>query len=388
MKAKTITLILVLIAIASAILYLESLKPVRISPQEAQIKPNVSVAAGINSSNITQEEVRPLNKEKLAKYPLAKEIVNPSGYINTDKITVSELVGKKVILIDFWTYSCINCQRTIPYLNSWYEKYKDKGLVIIGVHTPEFLFEQKYENVQAAVQKFGVKYPVVLDNSYSTWTAYNNLYWPHKYLIDIDGFIVYDHIGEGAYDETEQKIQELLNERMAVLKINESVTTEISKPAGAMNVDFTKVGSPEVYFGAGRNVYLGNGKLNTVGIQNLSEPMEVKTNILYLVGGWNFQDQFAENENSLAKIIFRYSAKSVYFVASAKDGATIQVFRDGKPLGDEAGGDVVMKNGLSIVNVSEPHLYKLIEDPAGYGEHTLEIIVENPGLQAFTFTFG
>ena len=214
MKTKTITLILVLIAIASAITYLESLKPVRISPQEAVIRPNV--AAG-NLSNAAQEE-RILNRDKLAKYPFAKEIVNPSGYINTDKITVSELIGKKVILIDFWTYSCINCQRTIPYLNSWYEKYGDKGLEIIGVHTPEFLFEQKYENVLAAVNKFGVKYPVVMDNNYSTWTAYGNLYWPHKYLIDIDGFIVYDHIGEGAYDEAEQKIQELLQERMWFLR--------------------------------------------------------------------------------------------------------------------------------------------------------------------------
>ncbi|MGB8216649.1 MAG: redoxin domain-containing protein [Candidatus Methanoperedens sp.] len=375
MKTKTIILILVLIAIAGTIVYLESLKPTRISPGEAVIQPNVSVSAAKSSK---------LN----LGYPLAKEIVNPSGYINTDKITVSELVGKKVILIDFWTYSCINCVRTIPYLNSWYEKYNDKGLVIIGVHTPEFLFEQKYENVQAAVQKFGIKYPVVLDNNYSTWTAYGNLYWPHDYLIDIDGFIVYDHIGEGGYAETEQKIQELLQERMAVLKLNETVIANISIPSGAVNVDFTKVASPEVYFGAGRNIYLGNGRQNTVGIQNLSEPTEIKTNTLYLVGNWNFQEQFAENENPWAKIIFRYNAKSVYLVASAKDNATIRVFRDGKPLGNEAGGDVVRKDGSSIVNISESRLYKLIEDPAGYGEHTLLINVENPGLQAFTFTFG
>jgi thiol-disulfide isomerase/thioredoxin len=375
MKTKTIILILVLIAIAGTIVYLESLKPVRISPGEAVIQPNVSVGAA-KSSKINMG------------YPLAKEIVNPSGYINTDKITVSELVGKKVILIDFWTYSCINCVRTIPYLNNWYEKYNDKGLVIIGVHTPEFLFEQKYENVQAAVQKFGIKYPVVLDNNYSTWTAYGNLYWPHDYLIGIDGFIVYDHIGEGGYAETEQKIQELLKERMAVLKINETVTANISIPSGAVNVDFTKVGSPEVYFGAGRNDYLGNGRPHTVGIQNLSEPAEIKTNALYLVGNWNFQEEFAENENPEAKIIFHYNAKSVYLVASAKDNVTIQVFRDGKSLGNEAGGDVVQRNGSSIVNISESRLYKLIEDPAGYGEHTLEINVENPGLQAFTFTFG
>ncbi len=377
MKTKTITLIIVLIAIASAILYLESLKPMRITPQEAQIKPNVSVS----SPNIIQE--------KLAKYPRAKEIVNPSGYINTNNITVSELVGKKVILIDFWTYSCINCIRTIPYLNSWYEKYKDQGLEIIGVHTPEFLFEQKYENVLAAVKKYGIEYPIVLDNNYSTWTAYGNLYWPHDYLIDIDGFIVYDHIGEGGYDETEAKIQELLKERMTVLKINESITTEISKPANAVNVDFTKVGSPEVYFGAARNDYLGNGIQHAVGIQNLSEPlpMAIKLNTLYLVGSWNFQDEFAENENPQAKIIFRYSAKSVYIVASSMNGATLQIFRDGKPLGSEAGGDVVMRNGLSIVNVSESRLYRLVEDQR-YGEHTLEITVETPGLQAFTFTFG
>ncbi|HEY9204795.1 MAG TPA: redoxin domain-containing protein [Candidatus Methanoperedens sp.] len=368
MKQKTILLILVLIAIAASILYLESLKPVRISPGEAEIKP--------------------LNKEKIGKYQVAKEIVNPSGFINSDNITVAELVGKKVVLIDFWTYSCINCLRTLPYLNSWYDTYKDKGLVIIGVHTPEFQFEQNYDNVLAAVQKYDVRYPVVLDNNYSTWTAYGNLYWPHDYLIDIDGFIVYDHIGEGDYEGTEKKIQGLLKERMSVLKINEDIGTGVSKPEGAPNVDLTKINSPEIYFGAARNTYLGNGKLNTVGFQNLSRPSEIKTNILYLIGDWEFQDEFAENKNPGARIIFRYNAKNVHFVASARDNATIQVLRDGKPLGNEAGKDVLRKNGSSVINISEARLYTLIEDPAGYGEHTLEIIIENPGLSAFTFTFG
>ncbi len=368
MKQKTIILILVLIAIAASILYLESLKPVRIAPGEAEIKP--------------------LNNSKIGKYPVAKEIVNPSGFINTNNITVSELIGKKVILIDFWTYSCINCLRTLPYLNSWYEKYKDKGLVIIGVHTPEFQFEQNYVNVLAAVQKFGIKYPVVLDNNYSTWAAYGNLYWPHDYLIDIDGFIVHDHIGEGDYEETEKNIQDALKERMAVLKINEEIGTEVSKPAGAVNVDFTKVNSPEIYFGASKNTYLGNGKSNTVGLQNLSEPAEINTNTLYLAGAWEFQNEFAENKNPGAKIIFRYSAKNVNLVASATNNVTVQVFRDGKSLGNESGKDVSMRNGSSIVTISEPRLYTLIEDPAGYGEHTLEINIENPGLRAFTFTFG
>jgi thiol-disulfide isomerase/thioredoxin len=368
MKQKTIILILVLIAITASILYLEGLKPVRIAPGEAQVKP--------------------LNNMKLGKYPVANEIVNPSGFINVNNITVAELIGKKVILIDFWTYSCINCLRTLPYLNSWYEKYKDNGFVIIGVHTPEFQFEQNYDNVLTAVQKYNIKYPVVLDNNYSTWTAYGNLYWPHDYLIDIDGFIVHDHIGEGDYDVTEKNIQDALKERNAVLNISGQISTEVSKPAEAPNVDLARVSSPEIYFGATRNTYLGNGIKNAVGIQNITEPTQVNLNTLYLSGAWDFQNEYADNIYPGAKIIFRYNAKNVHFVASAKENTTIQVLRDGKPLGNESGKDVSRINGSSIVTINEPRLYTLVEDPMGYGEHTLEIIVENPGLHAFTFTFG
>src|SRR3989344_7615215 len=132
-----------------------------------------------------------------------KEIVNPSGFVNTDGITVGSQVGKKVVLVDFMTYSCINCQRTFPYLNAWYKKYKDQGLEIIGIHTPEFAFEKDIENVREAMKRFGIMHPVVLDNDYATWRAYGNRFWPRKYLIDIHGDIVYDHIGEGAYEETE-----------------------------------------------------------------------------------------------------------------------------------------------------------------------------------------
>jgi len=368
MKQKTILLILVLIAIIASILYLEGLKPVRIAPGEAQVKT--------------------LNNMKLGKFPVAEEIVNPSGFINVNNITVAELIGKKVILIDFWTYSCINCLRTLPYLNSWYEKYKDQGFVIIGVHTPEFQFEQNYDNVFAAVQKYNIKYPVVLDNNYSTWTAYGNLYWPHDYLIDIDGFIVADHIGEGDYDVTEKNIQDALKEKNAVLNINEQISTEVSKPAGAPNVDLARVSSPEVYFGANRNSYLGNGIVNKVGVQNLTEPAQVLTNTLYLSGAWDFQNEYAENKDPGAKIIFRYNAKNVHFVASANENITIRILRDGNMLGNESGKDVSTINGSSIVTISEPRLYTLIEDPMGYGEHTLDILVENPGLHAFTFTFG
>jgi cytochrome c biogenesis protein CcdA/thiol-disulfide isomerase/thioredoxin len=164
---------------------------------------------------VDMKEQTRMNKEQF--YPRYNEIVDPSGFVNTDPITIGELIGDKVVLIDFWTYSCINCQRTLPYLTSWYEKYRDTGLEIVGIHTPEFAFEKNTDNVIEAANKFGITYPIVLDNDYATWGAYKNQYWPHKYLIDIDGFIVYDHIGEGAYEETEAKIQELLEERSEVL---------------------------------------------------------------------------------------------------------------------------------------------------------------------------
>lgn len=366
---KRIILWLFVAAILGAIYYFESSKsPQRLVGEEQEI-----IREGITMDK----------DEKAKKYPRAKEIVNLAGFINTDTITVSELVGKKVILIDFWTYSCINCQRTTPYLNAWYKKYKDQGFVIIGVHTPEFAFEKVYKNVEQAVSQFGIQYPVVLDNDYATWNAYKNRYWPRKYLIDIDGFIVYDHIGEGGYEETEKKIQELLDERMVAFDMKESVDKEISKPEGIASIDFSKVRSPEIYFGALRNTYLGNGKSGATGIQTLGEPTGIKTNILYLAGDWDFQGEFAENKNTNAKIIFRYQAKDVYLVATAEEGVTMQILRDGKPLGNEAGRDVL--NGR--VTIKEDRLYKLIED-SDYGEHTLEIIIENPGLRAFAFTFG
>ena len=152
--------------------------------------------------------------DKADRYPEAKELVGISGYLNGPEFELADYIGKKVILIDFWTYTCINCQRTFPYLRDWWKKYEDDGLLIVGVHTPEFEFERDRANVESAIDRFGIKWPVVQDNDYATWRAYRNQYWPRKYLIDVDGYVVYDHIGEGGYDETEQRIQELLSELM------------------------------------------------------------------------------------------------------------------------------------------------------------------------------
>lgn len=150
---------------------------------------------------------------KEAKYPRAKEIVDPTGFINTDGISLADARGKKVVLLEFWTYSCYNCQNAQPYINSFYEEYADDGLQVIGIHKPEFEFEKDYANVAQAVKEANIKYPVVLDNNDATWNAYDQNYWPTWYLIDADGFIRYKHIGEGAYEETEKKIQELLAEK-------------------------------------------------------------------------------------------------------------------------------------------------------------------------------
>jgi len=321
--------------------------------------------------------------EKAKQYEVAREIVSPAGFINTEGLTIEDLIGKKVILIDFWTYTCINCQRSIPYINSWYEKYKDKGLEIIGVHTPEFSFEEDYDNVASAVDQYKIKYPVVLDNDYATWRAYKNRYWPRKYLIDIDGFIVYDHIGEGAYDTTEKKIQELLEERMRLLGQEGDIDKEISSPQEAEKVDLARRRSPEIYFGADRNAYLGNGKTAKTGEQSLSEPEAVEANTLYLVGVWDFNSEYAENKSENAKIIFRFQAQKVFLVATSEGGVKAKIILDGEAVGEMAGRDV--KN--STVEIKEDRLYRIIESDM-HGVHTLEIIIEGPGLKAFTFTFG
>ena len=152
---------------------------------------------------------------KGSKYPRAAEIVDPTGYINTDGISIGQFSGEKVVLLQFWTYSCYNCQNAQPFINGFHEKYAGDGLQVIGIHKPEFEFEKDYASVAQAVRDENIQYPVVLDNNDGTWNAYNNRYWPAWYLIDADGFVRYKHFGEGAYEETEKKIQDLLAERDA-----------------------------------------------------------------------------------------------------------------------------------------------------------------------------
>lgn len=311
--------------------------------------------------------------QKDAKYKKVPELSSIDGYINTDgkPITLASLKGK-VILLDIWTYSCINCQRTLPYINDWYGKYKDQGLEVVGLHTPEFGFEKVQANVEKAVKGFNIKYPVVLDNDYSTWQALGNQYWPRKYLVDIDGYIVYDHIGEGNYEETEKAIQHALQEREDRMGMDDKVSKTTSTPSNAISFESEKVSSPEVYFGSSRNQYLANGKRSVGGEQTLSLPSNISANKLYLDGTWNITPEYAEN-TSQADIVFNYEAKNVYMASGSTTGIDIEIYKD----------DVFVKK----VTIKDEKLYPLIQD-TDYGTHTLRIKIPKAGLQAFTFTFG
>jgi len=309
------------------------------------------------------------------------EITNPSGFVNTDGITIGELVGKKVILVDFMTYSCINCQRTFPYMTAWYERYGNEGLEIIGIHTPEFAFEKNIDNVREAMEEAGIEYPVVLDNDYATWRAWGNRYWPRKYLIDIDGNVIYDHAGEGQYVETEMMIRRALQDR--AIKLGEPVPNDTRPLIGTMNPEERKFAqSPEIYFGAWRNELLAGGKRFVEGEQTFAVPGSPVLNALYLGGTWNITHEHAESVSD-ASIIFRYRARDVFIVASSDDGADVEILQDGKSLGDAAGEDV--NDGK--LHIQDERLYKIIRNPGGE-EHTLEIKVKGGKLKAFTFTFG
>ncbi len=321
-------------------------------------------------------------------FPRYREIASPGGYVNSEPFTIGQFVGKKIILVDFMTYSCINCIRTFPYLNAWYGKYKDQGLEIVGIHTPEFAFEHKLENVQKALDGYGIKFPVVLDNDYGTWNAYSNSYWPRKYLIDIDGRVVYDHIGEGKYDETEQKIQELLKQKAVRDKqaVN-LVPGGIVTPEGTD--DSIKSRSPETYFGSDRNRNLGNGNTGVEGEQKFIVPGTIDLNELYLGGTWNLSREYAETKSNEASIVFRYAAQDVYLVASSAKETKIIVTRDGAPLpAASAGSDVEFENGVSFIMIKADRIYNIVTETGAISEHLLKFEIKSPGLKAYTFTFG
>jgi len=255
-------------------------------------------------------------------------------------------------------------------------------LEIIGIHTPEFAFEKNIDNVREAMKKFGIKYSIVLDNDYATWLAYGNQYWPRKYLIDIYGNIVYDHIGEGGYEETEMKIQELLAERAEVFGIN-ILHTDGKLVASQITPAQVSVGSPETYFGAFRNTYLANGTTGESGQTTFTLPNTFVRNELYLGGTWNIASEYAETAVD-SKVVYKYNAKEVYLVADADTETSVEVFQDGMPIDMSKGMDVGLDGKVKI---KESRLYKLILNSTP-GEHILELRANGNGVRFYAFTFG
>jgi thiol-disulfide isomerase/thioredoxin len=338
-----------------------------------------------NSENSISNVKLSIDKSQFRKAP---EFTGITSYINTNQTKLSDLKGR-VILVDFWTYSCINCIRTLPHLVDWNQKYSNKGLVIVGVHSPEFEFEKNINNVKQAVARFGIKYPVLLDNDHETWNAYQNSYWPRKYLVDSDGYIRYDHIGEGGYAETENAIRNLLAERtdQQGLEISNLNQTK-SIVSGVPPVDFNQIKTPELYFGYQyARAQLGNIEgFNPEKTVNYTIPSSnLDTNVIYLQGLWKNNPDNMELVGPDGKITLVYSAKSVNIVAGGKGQVTVR--EDGKGVqtnNSSKGNDTDAEGKLSI---DGQRLYN-IADNTNYGNHQIEIAAKGPGFKIYTFTFG
>ena len=314
---------------------------------------------------------------------ISPELKEASGYINTSSEEIKQMINGNVVLYDFWTYSCINCIRTLPYLTAWDEKYGDQGLVIVGIHTPEFEFEKEYENVVFATKKFGVKYPVLQDNEKEIWNDFKNRYWPRKYIADHEGYIRFDHIGEGAYKETEEVIQLLLAERSETT----GKTLEKKNFVKLSEFEHAPIRTPELYFGfsfaEGRN-QLGNEEgFSKNKVVTYQLPEQFREHYFYVEGMWKNNNDGMMLVSDSGKIVLNFKAKQVNIVASNE--AVLKITYDGNLMSSEIRGDDVLPDGT--VNISEPRLYNLIES-AQEGLHEIVIKIENPGFEVFTFTFG
>jgi cytochrome c biogenesis protein CcdA/thiol-disulfide isomerase/thioredoxin len=306
-------------------------------------------------------------------------------WINSPPLTREQLRGK-VVVIDFWTYSCINCLRSIPYVRAWYDRYKDDGLVVIGVHAPEFAFERDFANVQKAVRDLGITYPVALDNDWHLWRALKNNYWPAHYFIDAQGRVRYYHHGEGSYDESERVIRQLLTEagrppsmRMAGAEANEAAEMAASG----------KVRSPETYIGYARaDRFVSPGGQAKDQAKDYSIPSALELNQWALGGRWSIAPQAATAQSPGGRIAFRFHARDLHLVLGpAADGKPVRfrVTIDGHVPDADAGADI-KPDGTGIV--TDERLYQLIRLKGEVADHDFVIEFVDPEVRAFAFTFG
>jgi thiol-disulfide isomerase/thioredoxin len=290
---------------------------------------------------------------------MAPDFVGISHWINSPPLSMQKLHGK-VVLIDFWTYSCINCLRTLPHLKSWWAKYKDKGLVIVGVHSPEFDFEKKPANVEAAVKKYAIGWPVAMDNDMDTWNAWNNQYWPAEYLVDKSGKVVMQHFGEGHYMETENAIRKLLG----------------LSPMGHEDVaaaNLSDIGSPEMYLGSNRVRNMVNPIPPLMFTHLYKAPARLPLNQYALQGHWKLAGEYASLTEGSGQIRLHFKAGKLHMVASSKTPVTLKITVDGKP--------------QPAVTVHGSKLYTLFNSN-DYRDHVVTIEIPKAVLRAYTYTFG
>ncbi|MGE8285720.1 MAG: cytochrome c biogenesis protein DipZ [Stenotrophomonas lactitubi] len=326
--------------------------------------------------------------------PLPVEGTLPSlsgatGWLNSPPLSAEQLRGK-VVLIDFWTYSCINCLRAMPFVHEWAQRYRDHGLVVVGVHTPEFAFERDPRNVMKAVQQLKVEYPVALDNQYSIWRAFNNRYWPAHYFIDAQGNTRGHQFGEGNYAHSEQVIRRLLVE---------AGQTDLPPPADpaaadlqgvATQADMGNLRSPETYLGHARaEQFASPGGQRADAAFGYALPSTLALNQWGLSGQWRVNDEAAQLRQAGGRIAFQFHARDLHLVlAPGEDGAPVRfrVLLDGKPLPAADAGADVAADGTGTVN--EHRLYQLIRQRGTIGPHRFEIEFLDAGVQAYAFTFG
>lgn len=322
-----------------------------------------------NDIDITNSQEGIINP--LSSPYLAPEFAGIDSWLNSTPLTMESLKGK-VVMIDFWTYSCINCVRTLPYIREWDRKYRDKGLVIIGVHSPEFEFEKNEANVKAALAKYDINYPVALDNKLDTWTNFKNQYWPAHYLIDEGGQVVYTHYGEGAYNVIENNIRYLLG-------LNRIEPKSSEKPLRIKNQ------THETYLGSSRSSNFKSPEGLSNETHNFSIPESLPLNNWALSGKWRVEKERITAEEPNAKLRFHFNSAKVFVVLGTKDGTPVRanVTLNIKSPGGNSGKDAL--DGKLIVN--QHSLYEIINQTLPK-EGILEITTQEAGLEAYAFTFG
>ena len=308
-----------------------------------------------------------------------------TGWLNSPPLTVEGLRGK-VVLVDFWTYTCINWLRTLAYVRAWAEKYEDRGLVVVGVHTPEFPFEQNVDNVRQAADEMNVRYPIALDSDYEVWRAFSNHYWPAIYIADAAGRIRHHQFGEGAYDDCERAIQQLLREA-GIDGIADDLVS-LTPNGFEAQADWTNLRSPETYLGAAQGQNFASRGGAEIGVPSAYEaPDMLMLNQWALSGDWTIRSGASVLNEAEGRIAFRFHARDVHLVLRPREetGVPFRVLLDGAPPGAAHGLDVDEDGEGTLV---QPRLYQLVRQHGRITDRTFEITFHSAGVEAYVFTFG